>query len=235
MKKTGFASTFAALVLASGSAAYADPYVNVNLEKYFPAGDWTAASGDAAGSASAIPTPPSEAVPGQTGSSAVPPWEADARDILKIWKARDPKTADPDLCDFAARELRAHGIPWRVALANWDYATSLKPRMKFSEDGMTAEGLTDASWNFCRDHPEAVRSLLGRKPQHSDMMNPRASILWWIKEFEMERQKLGGEGADPWRVARGVFYPAEPDGARAKLEQRRWEKTAAEQDRILNR
>ena len=233
MKKTEFACACVALVMASGSAARAASYVD--LQKYFPTGDWAAAP-SGPGLDVEIPTPSVQSYPDLAAREAVvPPWEADTRDILKVWKARHPKTADPDLCDFLAHQLHVHGIPWRVPMANWDYATDLKPRMKYSAGGMTAEGLTDASWDFCRGYPEVVRGLLGRNPRHSDMMNPRASILWWIKEYELERQKLGGAGADPWRVARGVFLPARPDGRRAQREQRRWKAVAAEQDRILNR
>jgi hypothetical protein len=105
--------------------------------------------------------------------------------------------------------------------------------MKFSKGGMTAEGLTDANWGFCKDHPEAVRALLGREPVRSDMMNPRASILWWIAEYEVERGVMG-EDADPWRIAAGVFYPASPDGKRAKQEVRRWVRVALEHETILS-
>lgn len=230
MKIARFVSACLAFVMTSGSGAHAAP---VDLDKYFSTGNWAAVPDDGAAQAAAIPTPASQAVPGQsTKQAAAPPWQDDSRDICKIWTARNPKTADPDLCEFAARELHTHGIPWKVALANWDYASSLKPWMKYSAGGMTAEGLTDASWGFCRDHPEAVRGLLGREPRHSDMMNPQASILWWIAEYEIERKQLGD--GDAWRVTRGIFYPAEPDGARARLEQRRWQLVAREHDGILS-
>lgn len=208
-----------ALLLTAQAARAA---VSADLGKFFPESSLV----------SEVPAVEGRAVPGQPPQAA-PPWLADAKDLCKVWTARNPRTAEPALCEFAARELRAHGIPWRVALANWDYASSLKPWMKYSAGGMTAEGLTDANWGFCKDHPEAVRGLLGREPRRSDMMNPRASILWWIAEYELEREKLGA-GADPWSIAAAVFYPASPEGKRARLEVRRWKRVAAEHERILS-
>ncbi|MFA6029845.1 MAG: hypothetical protein WC969_08330 [Elusimicrobiota bacterium] len=163
---------------------------------------------------------------------AAPAWAAAARDMHKIWTARNPKTADPELSAFAAKNLHEHGIPWRLALANWDYASSLKPWMKLTVGDMTAEGLTDANWGFCRDHPEAVRALLGREPKRSDMMNPRASILWWIAEYEVEKRKLGGD-ADPWTIVGSIFLPSDPHGKRVAQEQRRWKKVADQHARIV--
>ena len=129
-------------------------------------------------------------------------------------------------------ELRARGIPWRLALANWDFATDLLPTHRYSAGGMTAEGLTDASWQWCKDHRDVVQGLLGRPGRRSDLYNPRASILWWIAEFEEQRAKMG-EKTDPWRVAAGVFLPAAPYGKRAEKELRAWRSTMAKQDRCV--
>lgn len=169
---------------------------------------------------------PAAAAPGSE------PWRADAREMHKIWACRHPRTADLSLCEFAARELRAHGIPWRLALANWDFATDLLPSHRYSAGGMTAEGLTDASWQWCKDHRDVVQGLLGRPGRRSDLYNPRASILWWIAEFEEQRAKMG-EKTDPWRVAAGVFLPAAPYGKRAEKEIQAWRSTMAKQDRCV--
>jgi hypothetical protein len=178
-----------------------------------------------------LPTKKDEKLPAASESGSEP-WRADAREMHKIWACRHPRTADMSLCEFAARELRAHDIPWRLALANWDFATDLLPTHRYSAGGMTAEGLTDASWQWCKDHRDVVQGLLGRPGRRSDLYNPRASILWWIAEFEEQRAKMGAK-TDPWRVAAGVFLPAAPYGKRAEQELRAWRSTIAKQDRCV--
>ncbi|MCX5797593.1 MAG: hypothetical protein NTY77_19050 [Elusimicrobia bacterium] len=178
-----------------------------------------------------LPTKKEESLPASP-AKAEEPWRADAQEMYKIWTCRHPRTADMALCEFAARELSAHNIPWRIALANWDFATDLLPSHRYSKGGMTAEGLTDASWTWCKGHREVVRGLLGRPGERSDLYNPRASILWWIAEYEEHAQKMGKK-ADPWRVAAGVFLPAAPYSDRAEDEMRGWKDVAAKQDRCL--
>lgn len=167
-----------------------------------------------------LPTKKEESLPASP-AKAEEPWRTDARDMYKVWTCRQPKTADLSLCEFAARELRAHNIPWRVALANWDFATSLKTSHRYSAGGMTAEGLTDASWTWCRGHREVVRGLLGRPGKRADLYNPRASILWWIAEYE-EHRGIMGKDTDPWKIAGGVFLPAAPNSKRVQREIRGW-------------
>lgn len=183
-----------------------------------------------------LPTKKEESIPAPA-PQASEPWRADARDMYQIWACRHPRTADLSLCEFAARELSAHNIPWRIALANWDSATDLSPSHRYSAKTtkgvtMTAEGLTDASWQWCKGHRQVVKSLLNRPGEHSDMYNPRASILWWIAEYEEHQQKMGKK-ADPWRVAAGVFLPAAPYSERAEDEMQKWQNVAAKQDRCL--
>jgi len=144
----------------------------------------------------------------------------------------DTATDDLPLCAFAARELSKYEVPgrtpmlWRVALAYWVNGSGLKYRTKTTAKGMTAEGLTDASWTYChgvRGNVGDIMKVLGRtKARRSDMMNPFCSIRWWIAEYLEWRAKLGSN-ADNWRIAGAVFYPARPFGRRVRREIGTWQ------------
>ena len=146
--------------------------------------------------------------------------QADAATLhcQQAWRKLAPHSYSPDLAAFFVAEHLRAGLPadtWQYSLCYAISGSDLNPAMICRAGGLCAEGICDTT----ESHLPREECL--RRFGTTDRADSWVSIATHVRQAAELHQATGRAGMD---LMRSVFLPGNPDGRRARREERRWEK-----------